>query len=352
MHNDEISLGNTKIGTSSQPFIIAEMSGNHMGSLDRALKIVEEVARSGAQAIKMQTYTADTMTIDIKDKEFYIDDESSIWNGRSLHELYSEAHTPWEWHAEIFQYARSLGLIPFSTPFDGSAVDFLEDLGVGLYKIASFENTDLDLIRKVALTRKPVIISTGMASVAEISDAVSTAREAGCEELILLKCTSSYPAIPDDANLLSIPHMRALFNCQVGLSDHTLGIGVSLAAIAHGATVIEKHVTLSRSDGAVDSLFSMEPNELMQLVHESEIVRRSIGTVKYGFSAREDLSASHRRSLYIVKDLKSGDAITNENLRAIRPGLGLAIKFRGELLGKRVNRDVDRGTPASWDLFG
>jgi N-acetylneuraminate synthase len=323
-----------------------------MGSLDRALKIVEEVARSGAQAIKLQTYTADTMTIDIKDREFYIDEKSSIWNGRSLYELYSEAHTPWEWHAEIFQYARSLGLIPFSTPFDASAVDFLEDLGVGLYKIASFENTDLDLIRKVALTRKPVIISTGMASVAEISDAVSTAREAGCKELILLKCTSSYPAIPDDANLLSIPHLRALFNCQVGLSDHTLGIGVSLAAIAHGATVIEKHVTLSRSDGAVDSLFSMEPNELMQLVRESEIVRRSIGSVKYGFSAREDLSASHRRSLYIVKDLKNGDAITNENLRAIRPGLGLAIKFRRELLGKRVNRDVDRGTPASWDLFG
>lgn len=352
MQNDEILLGNTKIGGSSQPFIIAEMSGNHMGSLDRALKIVEEVARSGAQAIKLQTYTADTMTIDIQDREFYIDDKSSIWNGRSLYELYAEAHTPWEWHAEIFQYARSLGLIPFSTPFDGSAVDFLEDLGVSLYKIASFENTDLDLIRKVALTRKPVIISTGMASVAEISDAVSTAREAGCKELILLKCTSSYPAIPDDANLLSIPHMRALFNCQVGLSDHTLGIGVSLAAIAHGATVIEKHVTLSRSDGAVDSLFSMEPNELMQLVRESEIVRRSIGSVKYGFSAREDLSASHRRSLYIVKDLKNGDTITNENLRAIRPGLGLAIKFRGELLGKRVNCDVDRGTPASWDLFG
>jgi pseudaminic acid synthase len=352
MHNDEISLGNSKIGASSPPFIIAEMSGNHMGSLDRALKIIKEVANTGAQAIKLQTYTADTMTIDIRGREFYIDEKSSIWNGRSLYELYAEAQTPWEWHAEIFQYARSLGLIPFSTPFDASAVDFLEELGVGLYKVASFENTDLDLIRKVALTGKPVIISTGMASVAEISDAVSTAREAGCKELILLKCTSSYPAVPDDANLLTIPHMRELFNCQVGLSDHTLGIGVTLAAIAHGATVIEKHVTLSRSDGAVDSLFSMEPNELMQLVHESDVVRRSLGAVKYGFSVREDLSASHRRSLYIVKDLKKGDAITNENLRAIRPGLGLAIKFRAELLGKRVNSDINRGTPTSWDIFG
>lgn len=352
MINKEILLGNSKIGASSAPFIIAEVSGNHMGSLDRALRIVEEVAKSGAQAIKLQTYTADTMTIDIKENEFFIDDKSSIWNGRTLYELYTEAHTPWEWHAEIFDYAKSLGLIPFSTPFDSSAVDFLEEIGVSLYKIASFENTDLDLIRKVSLTGKPVIISTGMASVAEISDAVSTARGAGCIDLILLKCTSAYPATPDDANLLTIPHMRELFDCQVGLSDHTLGIGVSLAAVAHGATVLEKHVTLSRSDGAVDSLFSMEPNEIKQLVHESEIVRRSLGDVKYGFSEREDLSASHKRSLYIVEDLQKGDAITSKNLRAIRPGLGLPIKFRSELLGKRVNADIKRGTPASWNIFG
>jgi N-acetylneuraminate synthase len=352
MQSNQISIGGLNIGINSRPFIIAEMSGNHMGSLDRALSIVEEVARTGAQAIKLQTYTADTMTIDIKDREFYIDDKSSIWDGRSLHELYAEAHTPWKWHAEIFQHAKSLGLLPFSTPFDETAVDFLEEVGASLYKIASFENTDLDLIRKVASTGKPVIISAGMASISEISEAVLTAREAGCNDLIILKCTSSYPAFPEDANLLTIPHMRELFNCQVGLSDHTLGIGVSLAAIAHGATVIEKHVTLSRNDGAVDSLFSMEPNELKQLVEESETVRLSLGSIKYGFSERENLSASHRRSLYIVSDLKQGDVITRENLRAIRPGFGLAIKWRSELLGKRVNKDVARGTPASWDLIG
>jgi pseudaminic acid synthase len=352
MEFSQIQIEGSSIGGESRPFVIAEMSGNHMGSLERALKIVEEVSNSGAQAIKLQTYTANTMTIDVNEREFFIDDEDSIWNGRSLYSLYDEAHTPWEWHAEIFEYARSLGLIPFSTPFDATAVDFLEDLGVGLYKIASFENTDLELIEKVSSTGKPVIISTGMASVSEISEAVHVARDAGCRDLIILKCTSSYPASPDDANLLTIPHLRDLFKCQVGLSDHTLGIGVSLAAIAHGATVIEKHITLDRHDGAVDSLFSMEPKELKQLVQESDIVRRSIGTVKYGFSPRENLSASHRRSLYVVQDLKKGDLITANSLRAIRPGLGLPVKFRKDLLGKRVNTDVLRGTPATWDLFG
>ena len=352
MNRDQIEVGNFSIGSKSDPFIIAEMSGNHMGSLDRALKIVGEVARTGAHAIKLQTYTADTMTIDIKSREFFIDDESSIWNGRSLYELYSEAFTPWEWHSEIFEYARSLGLLPFSTPFDETAVDFLEDLDTQLYKIASFENTDLELIRKVASTGKPVIISTGMASVSEISDAVFTAKDAGCKDLIILKCTSSYPALPEDANLLTIPHLRELFDCQVGLSDHTLGIGVSLSAIAHGATVIEKHVTLRRDDGAVDSLFSMEPNELKQLVQESLIVQKSLGTIKYGFSANENLSATHRRSLYIVDDLRKGDQITSQNMRAIRPGLGLPIKFQKDLMGKRVNQNVARGTPTSWDLFG
>lgn len=352
MESNQIQVENFSIGQNSPPFIIAEMSGNHMGSLKRALKIVEEVAHSGAQALKLQTYTADTMTIDLNDREFFINDPASIWNGRSLYELYAEAHTPWEWHEEIFAYARSLGLIPFSTPFDQTAVDYLEGLGVGLYKIASFENTDLDLIQKVASTGKPMIISTGMASISEISDAVHVAREAGCRDLIVLKCTSSYPALPDDANLLTIPHMRELFKCQIGLSDHTLGIGVSLAAIAHGATVIEKHVTLSRADGAIDSLFSMEPEELAQLVHESDNVRRSLGTVKYGFSQSENLSASHRRSLYIVEDMKKGDAITRKTLKAIRPGLGLPVKFHLDLLGKRVVKDVPRGTPASWDLFG
>jgi N-acetylneuraminate synthase len=352
MVNDSIKVSNLSIGKAHAPFIIAEMSGNHMGSLDRAMRIIEEVSRTGAQAIKLQTYTADTMTLDIKDREFYISDPTSLWNGRSLYDLYTEAHTPWKWHKEIFEYSRSLGLIPFSTPFDASAVDFLEELNVELYKIASFENTDLDLIHTVSSTGKPVIISTGMATVSEISEAVSTARNAGCKDLVLLKCTSAYPASPDDVNLLTIPHMESLFDCQVGLSDHTLGLGVAIASIAMGATVIEKHVTLKRNDGAIDSAFSMEPEELKSLVTESSIAHRSLGKIRYGFSERENLSSTHRRSLYIVDNLKKGEVLEPRHLRAIRPGLGLPIKFRKELLGKQVNRDVLRGTPASWDLFG
>ena len=352
MDSQEIRVSNLTIGEKFPPFVIAEMSGNHMGSLERALKIVEEVAKSGAQALKLQTYTADTMTINEKDREFLIDDPTSIWNGRTLYDLYTEAHTPWEWHKEIFDYSRSLGLIPFSTPFDASAVDFLESLNVELYKIASFENTDLDLIYKVASTGKPVIISTGMASVAEISDAVSTARDAGCRDLILLKCTSAYPASPEDVNLLTIPHMKSLFKCQVGLSDHTLGLGVAIASVALGATVIEKHVTLRRDDGAVDSIFSMEPHDLEKMVNECDTAHRSLGHIEYGYSERENLSATHRRSLYIVKDLKKGDVIDSQHLRAIRPGLGLPIKFRNDILGKHVSKDVNRGTPATWDLFG
>ncbi len=351
MEKNLIRVANHYIGKDFSPFIIAEMSGNHMGSLERALAIVEEVAKSGAQAIKLQTYTADTMTIDIKDREFFIDDASSLWNGRSLYDLYSEAYTPWEWHKEIFDYARRLGLIPFSTPFDSTAVDFLEELDVDLYKIASFENTDLELIHKVASTGKPVIISTGMASVAEISEAVVTARSAGCENLVLLKCTSSYPASPDDVNLLTIPHMKSLFDCEVGLSDHTLGIGVSIAAIALGATVIEKHVTLKRDDGAVDSAFSLEPEDLRNLVNECSIACRSLGGITYGFSERENLSASHRRSLYIVEDINAGEIIQPHHLRAIRPGLGLPVKFRSILIGKRMAANIPRGTPATWEIF-
>lgn len=351
MENKSIRIANQYIGKDSPPFIIAEMSGNHMGSLERALAIVGEVAKSGAQAIKLQTYTADTMTIDIKDKEFFIDDRSSLWHGRTLYDLYSEAHTPWEWHKEIFDYARSLGLIPFSTPFDSTAVDFLEDLDVELYKIASFENTDLELIHKVASTGKPMIISTGMASVSEISEAVLTARSAGCNDLVLLKCTSAYPASPEDVNLLTIPHMQSLFECEVGLSDHTLGIGVSIAAVAVGATVIEKHVTLRRDDGAVDSVFSLEPEDLRSLVNECNIAHKSLGRIAYGFSERENLSATHRRSLYIVEDIKKGESIQEHHLRAIRPGLGLPVKYKKILIGKRVSNDVARGTPATWEIL-
>ena len=339
------------VGENQPPFVIAEMSGNHMGSFERAKRIIESVAASGAKAIKLQTYTADTMTIDLNEREFHIDDEKSIWHNRSLYELYQEAHTPWEWHADLFNYARSLELIPFSTPFDITAVDFLETLNVAIYKIASFEITDLDLINKVASTGKPIIISTGMANIEEISEAVHTARDSGCKDLVLLKCTSAYPANPEDANLISIPHLMKIFNCQVGISDHTLGLGTSIAAVSLGATVIEKHLTLNRKDGAVDSLFSLEPQEFKNLVIESENARKSIGIVKFGSSINENLSASHRRSLYIVENLKKGDVVTSANLKSIRPGLGLAIKFRKDILGKKVKTDVVRGTPASWNLF-
>jgi pseudaminic acid synthase len=351
MENRSFNIEGITIGKNNPPFVIAEMSGNHMGSFERAKKIIEEVAKSKAHAIKLQTYTADTMTIEISEGEFYIEDEKSIWNHRSLYDLYNEAHTPWDWHAELFKYARSLGLIPFSTPFDSTAVDFLENLNVSIYKIASFEITDLDLIQKVASTGKPVIISTGMATISEIADAVLTARSSGCKNLILLKCTSSYPAKPEDANLITIPHLSQIFNYQVGISDHTLGIGVSIAAVSLGATVIEKHVTLDRNDGAVDSLFSLEPNELRDLVIESDLARKSVGSVNYGPLKNEELSQSHRRSLYIVKDLKKGERLDHNNLRAIRPGRGLEIKFRKNLIGKKIKKDIKKGTPASWDLF-
>jgi len=349
--SETIMMADRAIGRAHQPFIIAEMSGNHNQSLDRALAIVDAAARSGAHALKLQTYTADTMTLDISRDEFFIDDPNSLWKGRSLHKLYQEAHTPWEWHAPIFERARSLGMIPFSTPFDATAVDFLEQLGVACYKIASFENTDLPLIRKVAATGKPMIVSTGMATVADIDEAVRCAREAGCKDLVLLKCTSTYPAEPSDTNLLTIPHMRELFGCEVGLSDHTFGIGAGVASVALGASVIEKHFTLSRADGGVDSTFSMEPSEMAALVVETERAWMALGQVSYGLSEKERNSTIFRRSLYVVEDLRAGDVLTESNLRNIRPGLGLPPKYFDTLLGKRVGRDVRRGTPMSWELL-
>jgi pseudaminic acid synthase len=349
--SDTIMIAGRAIGRSHQPFIIAEMSGNHNQSLDRALAIVDAAAKSGAHALKLQTYTADTMTLNLSRDEFFIDDPNSLWSGRSLHKLYQEAHTPWEWHAPIFERARSLGMIPFSTPFDASAVDFLEQLGVDCYKIASFENTDLPLIRKVAATGKPMIISTGMATVADIDEAVRCAREAGCKDLVLLKCTSTYPAAASDTNLLTIPHMRALFGCEVGLSDHTFGIGAGVASIALGASVIEKHFTLSRADGGVDSTFSMEPEEMAALVVETERAWLALGQVYYGLTQKEQKSLIFRRSLYVAEDLAPGDALTENNLRIIRPGLGLPPKYFETLIGKRVGRAVRRGTPMSWDLL-
>lgn len=344
-------IGNRKIGTDSPPFIIAEMSGNHNQSLDRALAIVDAAAKAGAHALKLQTYTADTMTLAINEGEFFVDDAKSLWKGFSLHELYKRAHTPWEWHAPIMQRARELGLICFSTPFDESAVDFLESQEVPAYKIASFENVHLPLIRRVAMTGKPMIISTGMATLAEIDDAVRAAREAGCKDMVLLKCTSTYPATPVDSNVLTVPQLRSIFACECGLSDHTLGVGVAVAAVAHGATVIEKHFTLSRTDGGVDSNFSLEPQELRVLVEETERAWQSLGKVNFGPTAGEKQSLVFRRSIYIAENLKAGEILTVENLRCIRPGLGLPPKYYENVLGKRVNRDVKRGTPLGWDLL-
>ncbi len=346
-----IRIGSRNIGVEHAPFVIAEMSGNHNQSLERALEIVEAAAASGAHALKLQTYTPDTITIDLDEREFHIADPSSLWKGTSLYKLYAQAFTPWEWHAKLFERARDLGMIPFSTPFDETAVDFLESLDVACYKIASFENTDVQLIRRVAATKKPLIISTGMATESELGETVRAARDAGCNDLILLKCTSTYPSTPLDTNIRTIPHMRELFDCEVGLSDHTMGIGVAVASIAMGGTVVEKHFTLSRADGGVDSAFSMEPSEMKQLVQEVERAWQSLGAVKYGPTEAERKSLQYRRSLYVVEDLKAGDVLTRRNLRSIRPGLGLPSKYLDLLLGKRVTRDVKKGTGASWDMI-
>lgn len=351
-NSTEINLAGRPIGSGHSPFIIAEMSGNHNQSLDRALEIVEAAAKTGAHALKIQTYTPDTMTLDLDEREFHISDPDSLWQGTSLYKLYGEAYTPWEWHKPIFDRARELGIIAFSTPFDDTAVDFLEGLDVPCYKIASFENTDLPLIRRVAATGKPLIISTGMASETELDETVRAAREAGCKELVLLKCTSTYPASAENTNILTIPHLRKLFDCEVGLSDHTMGIGVSVASVALGATVIEKHFTLNRADGGVDSTFSMEPAEMAQLVVETGRAWQALGKVSYGATEAEKKSIQFRRSLYVVKDMKAGEVLTSENVRAIRPGLGLPTKYLEQVLGSKVKQDVKRGTALSWSLLG
>jgi len=349
-NKQEINIADFKIGLGQPPFIIAEMSGNHNQSLERALEIVEGAAKAGAHALKIQTYTPNTMTLDLNEREFHVDNQS-LWSGTSLYSLYAKAHTPWAWHKHIFERARELGILAFSTPFDNTSVDFLEGLGVPCYKVASFENTDLPLIRRLAKTGKPLIISTGLANIAELHDAVLAAREAGCQDLILLKCTSSYPSSPKDSNILTIPHMRELFQCEIGLSDHTMGIGVPVASVALGATVIEKHFTLDRADGGVDSTFSLEPAELTELVIETRRAWESLGRVSYGISKDEEKSILFRRSLYIVEDLKEGEVLTDKNIRAIRPGYGAPIKFKENFLGHRVNKDIKKGTALCWDLI-
>ena len=340
------------LNSNTKPFIIAEMSGNHNQSLKRALEIVEAAAKSGAHALKIQTYTADTLTLDVDSSDFIISDEESLWKNRKLYDLYNEAYTPWEWHKPIFDRAKELGMIAFSTPFDETAVDFLEELDVPLYKIASFENTDLPLIKKVAATGKPMIVSTGMATLAELDELVRTAKEAGCKDLVLLKCTSTYPATPENTNILTIPHMKQLFeDVQIGLSDHTMGIGVAVASVALGATVIEKHFTLNRADGGVDSAFSMEPDEMKALVEETERAWLAMGKVTYGPTEKEKVSLKFRRSIYVAEDIVTGDKFTKDNIKIVRPGYGLEPKYYEILLGKKAKVDMKKGQPLSFDTI-
>ena len=347
----EIEIAGRPIGPDRPPFIVAELSGNHDGSLERALAIVDAIADAGADAVKLQTYTADELTIDCDGDDFMIRDSGSPWEGRNLHDLYRQAHTPRDWHPALFEHARRRGLICFSSPFAPSAVDFLEALDCPAYKIASFENNYLDLIERAAATGKPVIISTGLSDVDTLHDAVTTARDAGCTQLMLLKCTSSYPSEPRYSHLKTIAHMRELFTCPVGLSDHTLGIGVPLAAVALGAMAIEKHVTLDREEGGVDAAFSLNPPELAQLVTEARRAWQAIGKVHYGASEVERGSLRFKRSLYVVRDIKQGERLTCDNVRVIRPGYGLSPKHLDAVLGMTVKRDVACGTPLSWDLL-
>ena len=349
--SNSVAIAGRWIDLGHPPFVIAEMSGNHNQSLDRAIDLVKAAAAAGAHALKLQTYTADTMTIDCDAPGFTVTDEDSAWYGRSLYDLYQEAHTPWEWHKPIIEKCRELGLIPISTPFDETAIEFLEEFGLPAYKVASFENADIPLLRRIAATGKPMIISTGMLSLDELSETVEEVRVAGCSQLILLKCTSSYPARASDANLATIPNMRSLFNTEVGISDHTPGIGVSVAAVAMGATVIEKHFTLDRTDGGVDSQFSMEPQELRSLIIESRHAWDGIGQVQYGPGTAEANSRVFRRSLYFVEEIRAGEVIEAKHIRRIRPGYGLPPKYETHVLGKIANQDIDRGTPVTWESF-
>jgi pseudaminic acid synthase len=345
------NIGDRLVGPEAHPLIIAEMSGNHNGDLKRALEIVDMAAKAGADALKIQTYTADTMTLDLAEGEFRITDEKSLWSGETLYQLYEKAHTPWDWHKPIFDRCKEHGMLGFSSPFDPTAVDFLSSLNVPAFKIASFEILDLPLIRKAASTGKPLIISTGLATENEIDEAVQAARQAGCRDLMILKCTSSYPADPAFSNLKSIPYIQERFGCLVGLSDHTPGIGAAVGAVALGAVAIEKHVTMRRADGGVDSAFSLEPEELQLLVNESRIARAALGSAQLGPSEHEKASLQFRRTLYVVRDVKAGAILTADDIRPIRPGFGLAPKHLETVLGKITKVAIQRGTPLSFDLL-
>jgi len=345
----EIKINGYTIGNGYKPFVIAEMSGNHNQSLERALALVDAAANAGAHALKLQTYTADTITMK---GAYTINDDSSLWNGKELHDLYKEAYTPWEWHKAIFDRAKEKGMVAFSSPFDETAVDFLESLNVPLYKIASFENTHHPLLVKVAKTGKPVIMSTGVSSVSDIDESVRVLRQSGCKDLVLLKCTSTYPATPENTNLKTIPHLAQLYNCLVGLSDHTMGIGASVAAVALGACVIEKHFTLKRADGGVDSAFSLEPEELKALVIETERAFLSLGEISYGVQKAEEKSKLFKRSIYVASDIKAGEVFSHSNLKIIRPGNGMPPKFLDEIIGLPSKNNLTKGSPLKFkDLF-
>ncbi len=346
-----IKIANKKIGSEHEPFIVAEMSANHSNSLQHALKLVDCAAAQGVDAIKIQTYKPETMTLKSSEKGFIIEDQKSLWNGRSLYDLYQEAQTPWEWHEAIFERAKKNKILCFSTPFDKTAVDFLEALDAPCYKISSFENNDLELIGYAAATGKPLLISTGMATLSELDDLVSTARNNGCKELILLKCNSNYPSDSKNANLLTIPNLKDLFKCEVGLSDHSMGIGVAIASVALGASVIEKHFTLDRSVGGVDSSFSMEPLEMLALVAESKKAWSALGKVHYGPTESENSSMAFKRSIYVVEDIKKGEALSRKNLKVIRPGYGLPPKLLAAVLGMPARSNVKAGTPLTWELI-
>jgi N-acetylneuraminate synthase len=347
----EIQIGASYIGPSHPPFIVAELSGNHRHSLERVFKLIDLAKEAGADAVKLQTYTPDTITLDIKGGEFLIDDKDSLWKGRNLYDLYQEAHLPWEWHRPIFDYCHEIGIEVFSTPFDETAVDFLEDLEVPCYKIGSPEIVDHELIRKVAQTRKPLILSTAASTIGEIGEAVDVAKKAGCHQLILLKCTAAYPAQARDANLRTIPHLAASFDTLVGLSDHTMGIGVAVASVALGACFIEKHLTLSRAEGGVDSGFSMEPAEFQKLVEESKKAWEALGHIHYAPLYSERVTYSHRPSLYFIEDLPKGTIIQPQHVQTLRPGKGLPPKELSHILGLTLMRDVTRGTAVDWDIF-
>jgi N-acetylneuraminate synthase len=344
-----ISIGGRRIGPEDKPYVIAELSGNHMGRLDLALELLEEVARRGADAVKLQTYTPDTITIPHDGPGFTV--QGGLWNGRTLHDLYAEAHTPFEWHATLFKRARELGVTKFSSPFDATAVDLLEALGAPAYKVASVELVDLPLVARIARTGKPMIMSTGMASPAEIADALEAAQTAGAREIALLHCVSSYPARYEQANLRTLCDMRDRFGQIVGLSDHTPGSAVAVAAVALGACVIEKHVTMRRADGGVDSAFSLEPDEFERLKAECDAAHAALGRATYERSADERGNMQFRRSLYVTAPVAAGEAITERNVRSIRPGFGLAPKHLPEVLGRRAARDLAFGEPLSWDAL-